>query len=73
MIDNAKFEPVLMFFSQAHIPVIGHFGEPGNSWLLMEQIIMNTDKRYYTRHREFYMCPYPGYPSYNGQPSTLTI
>ena len=67
MIDDPKFKPVLAFIAQAHIPVVGHFGEPRNCWLPMEQMTMNTDKRYYTRHPEFYMYLHPEYPSYNAQ------
>ncbi len=67
MIDNPKFKPVWDFIAGTHIPVIGHLGEPKNCWLPVEQMTINSDKRYYSRHPEFHMYLHPGYPSYNDQ------
>lgn len=67
MIDNPKFDPVLDFLAQQHIPVIGHLGEPKNCWLPMDKMTMNQDKKYYTRHPEYYMYLHPEYPSYQDQ------
>ena len=67
MIDNPKFDPVLDFLAKRHIPVIGHLGEPRNCWLPMDQMTMNQDKRYYSRHPEFYMYLHPECPSYEDQ------
>ncbi|MDP4285663.1 MAG: amidohydrolase family protein [Bacteroidota bacterium] len=67
MIDNPKFDPVLDFLTKHHIPVIGHLGEPWNCWLPMNQMTMNHDKRYYSKHPEFYMYLHPECPSYEDQ------
>lgn len=67
MIDDPAFNPLLRFLATQHIPLIGHFGEPRNCWLPMEAMTMKTDKRYYTRHPEFYMYHHPEYPSYDDQ------
>lgn len=67
MIDNPKFRPVWNFLMQAHIPVIGHLGEPKNCWLPVEQMTIDSDKRYYTRHPEFHMYLHPEFPSYDNQ------
>jgi hypothetical protein len=67
MIDNPKFDPVLDFLTKRHIPVIGHLGEPKNCWLPMDQMTMNQDKRYYSRHPEYYMYLHPEFPSYQDQ------
>ena len=67
MIDNSKFDSVLDFLAQHHIPVIGHLGEPKNCWLPIDEMTMNQDKRYYSRHPEYYMYLHPEYPSYEDQ------
>jgi len=67
MIDNPVFDPVISYLEKNNIPVIGHLGEPGNCWLPMDKMTMESDKRYYSRHPEFYMYLHPEYPSYQDQ------
>ena len=67
MVDNPMFNPVWDFLVKNNIPVIGHLGEPKNCWLPVEQMTINSDKRYYTRHPEFHMYLHPEYPSYEEQ------
>jgi predicted TIM-barrel fold metal-dependent hydrolase len=67
MIDNPRFDPVLDYLAKHHVPVIGHLGEPKDCWLPMNEMTMNSDKRYYSRHPEFYMYLHPEYPSYEDQ------
>lgn len=67
MVDNPKLNPVWDFLVKTHIPVIGHLGEPKNCWLPVEQMTINSDRRYYSRHPEFHMYLHPDYPSYEEQ------
>lgn len=67
MVDNPRFKPVWNFLTEARLPVIGHLGEPRNCWLPVEQMTINTDKRYYTRHPEFHMYLHPEFPSCDDQ------
>ncbi len=66
-IDNPRFNPIFNFIIKNHITVIGHNGEPKDCWLPMDKMTMNADKRYYSRHPEFYMYLHPEYPSYEDQ------
>ena len=67
MIDSPVFDPVMSYLEKNNIPVIGHLGEPKNCWLPMDQMTMESDKRYFSRHPEFYMYLHPDYPSYEDQ------
>lgn len=67
MIDHPRFRPVFQFLSDRNIPVIGHLGEPRNCWLPVEEMTVESDKRYFTRHPEFHMYLHPEYPSYEDQ------
>ncbi len=67
MIDNPRFDPIFDFIAKNKITVIGHNGEPKDCWLPMDEMTMNSDKKYYSRHPEFYMYLHPEYPSYEEQ------
>lgn len=67
MISNSKFDSVIDFIVKQNIPIVGHFGEPKNCWLPVEEMTVNGDKGYYTRHPEFHMYLHPHFPSYEDQ------
>ncbi len=67
MVDDPKLKPIWDFLIQKNIPVIGHLGEPKNCWLPVDQMTINSDKRYFTRHPEFHMYLHPEFPSYEEQ------
>ncbi|CAL1518802.1 amidohydrolase family protein [Chitinophaga sp. MM2321] len=67
MIDNPRFDEVLDFLTKAEIPVIGHLGEPKDCWLPLDQMQMNSNRKYYTRHPEYHMFAHPDHPSYEEQ------
>ncbi|HYH57197.1 MAG TPA: amidohydrolase family protein [Anseongella sp.] len=67
MIDDPRFDPVLDFLAEQHIPVTGHLGEPRNCWLPVEEMTISADKRYFSRHPEFHMYRHPEFPSYEEQ------
>lgn len=67
MIDDSRFDPVLDFIEKNRITLIGHFGEPKNCWLPVEQMTVAGDKGYFSKHPEFHMYLHPEYPSYEDQ------
>lgn len=67
MVDDPKFKPIWDFLVESKIPVIGHLGEPKNCWLPVDQMTINSDKRYFSRHPEFHMYLHPEFPSYEEQ------
>ncbi len=67
MIDDARFDPVIDFIEQNHIPVLGHLGEPKNCWLPVEKMTIQGDKNYYTRNPAYHMFLHPELPSYESQ------
>jgi len=64
MIDDPQFDPIFNFLTKKQTPVVGHLGEPKDCWLPEDEMIINSDKRYYSRHPEFHMYLHPEYPSY---------
>ncbi|MDP1725431.1 MAG: amidohydrolase family protein [Bacteroidota bacterium] len=67
MIDDSRFDPVLDFIEKNHLTLIGHFGEPKNCWLPVEQMTVAGDKRYFSQHPQYHMYLHPEYPSYEDQ------
>ena len=67
MIDDSRFDPVLDFIEKNHVTLLGHFGEPKNCWLPVEQMTVAGDKGYFSKHPEYHMYLHPEYPSYEDQ------
>ena len=67
MIDNPIFQPILGYLSENKIPLLGHFGEPRNCWLPIDQMTVLSDQKYYSSHPEFHMFLHPEMPAYEDQ------
>ncbi len=67
MIDDPAFDPVFNYLEVNKIPVLAHLGEPRNCWLPEKEMTVDNDRRYYTKHPEFYMYMHPEAPSYENQ------
>jgi predicted TIM-barrel fold metal-dependent hydrolase len=67
MIDNPKFDPILDYLAENKIPLIGHFGEPRNCWLPIEEMTVNDYKDYYRENPQFHMYLPPGFTNYEDQ------
>ncbi|MGI8636885.1 MAG: amidohydrolase family protein [Segetibacter sp.] len=67
MIDNPKFDPIIDYLTKRHIPLIGHLGEPKNSWLPLEKMTIKSNQNYFSKHPEYHMYLHPEYPSYEDQ------
>lgn len=67
MISDAQFDAVIDYIEAHHLTLAGHCGEPKNCWLPVEQMTVDSDKRYFSQHPEYYMFLHPEYPSYQAQ------
>ena len=67
MINDPKFIPIINFLAANNIPIVGHFAEPKNCWLPIEEMTIKGDKVYFSRHPEFHMYLHPEMPSYEEQ------
>ena len=67
MINNPKFDPIFNFLAENKITLIGHLGEPKNTWLPIEEMTVNGDKNYFKDHPQYHMHLHPEYPSYEDQ------
>lgn len=67
MIDHPAFRPIMEFLIEQNIPLIGHLGEPKNTWLPIEQMTVQGDRDYFRDHPEYHMYLHPEYPNYDQQ------
>lgn len=67
MIDDPRLDGVFSFISGQQKPVVAHLGEPRNCWLPLEQMTVNSDRNYFSRHPEYHMFLHPDFPSYEAQ------
>ncbi|WP_236139408.1 amidohydrolase family protein [Mongoliitalea daihaiensis] len=64
MVDDERLDPVFDFMAQNGLPMIGHIGEPKNCWLPLEEMTVDSDRRYFSNHSDYHMYLHPEYPSY---------
>ncbi len=67
MIDDPGFDPVFKYLGKAHIPVIGHLGEPRDCWLPLDKIMVKYVRDYFALHPKYHMYLQPELPSYEDQ------
>lgn len=67
MIDHPKFDPIIDLLVEHDITLIGHLGEPKNTWLPIEEMTVGGDKSYFKEHPQYHMYLHPEYPSYDEQ------
>ncbi|MEX2592447.1 MAG: amidohydrolase family protein [Anditalea sp.] len=67
MIDNPRFDPILDFMVEQDITLIGHLGEPKNTWLPLEDMTVQGDRDYFSENPQYHMYRHPEYPSYEEQ------
>lgn len=67
MIDDPRFDPILDFIERNNVTLIGHFGEPLNAWLPVEQMTIAGDKKYFSENPQYHIYLHPEDPSYNDQ------
>ncbi|WP_430810140.1 MULTISPECIES: amidohydrolase family protein [unclassified Carboxylicivirga] len=64
MIDHPIFTPLLDHLTQHQVPLLGHFGEPRNCWLPLEEMTLHSDRQYYATHPEFHNYQQTHQPGY---------
>jgi hypothetical protein len=67
MIDNPRFDTIFNYLAEKKITLIGHLGEPRNTWLPIEKMTVKGDKDYFKDHPQYHMHLHPDYPSYEDQ------
>jgi predicted TIM-barrel fold metal-dependent hydrolase len=67
MIDHVAFKPIVEFLTDRQIPLLGHLGEPKNTWLPLEQMTVQGDRDYFGENPEYHMYLHPEYPDYDQQ------
>ena len=67
MVSDERLDPVFDFLSMNKIPLIAHIGEPRNCWLPLEQMTVDSDRNYFTKHPEYHMYLHKEFPDYLAQ------
>lgn len=67
MIDDPRFDPILDFIAGQGITLIGHIGEPKNTWLPLDEMTVKGDRDYFSSYPQYHMYKLPEYPSYEEQ------
>lgn len=67
MIDDARFDPIFDFMEEQNITLIGHLGEPKNTWLPLEEMTVQGDRDYFGENPQYHMYHLPEFPSYEDQ------
>lgn len=67
MIDDPRFDPVLDYIKEQNITLIGHLGEPKNTWLPLEEMTVQGDRDYFGANPQYHMYSLPEYPTYEDQ------
>jgi predicted TIM-barrel fold metal-dependent hydrolase len=63
-IDDPRFDPILDFIEKNNMTLIAHLGDPRDSWLPVDSMVVGSDKHYYSVHPQFHMYLHPNTPSY---------
>ncbi|MBT0812874.1 amidohydrolase family protein [Litoribacter ruber] len=67
MIDHPKFDSIFQYLEDNGILVIGHLGEPKNCWLPLDEMTVDSDREYFSKHPQYHMHLHPNYPTYEKQ------
>src|SRR5690606_30834757 len=67
MADHPRLEPIFQLVQDQGKTLMAHLGEPRNCWLPIDEMTVNSDRSYFTRHPEYHMFLHPEFPSYEQQ------
>ncbi|MFC4873196.1 amidohydrolase family protein [Negadavirga shengliensis] len=65
MIDDPRFDPIWDLLEAENITLLGHLGEPKNTWLPLEEMTVQGDRDYFRENPKYHMYLHPDYPSYD--------
>lgn len=67
MIDDKAFEPIMKLLIDNNIPLLGHLGEPKNTWLPIEEMTVKGDRDYFSENPKYHMYLHQEFPNYEAQ------
>ncbi len=67
MIDDKAFEPIMKLLAENNVTLLGHLGEPRNTWLPIEEMTVKGDRDYFSENPKYHMYLHPDYPNYEAQ------
>ncbi len=65
--DDPQFFPIFRHLEEKGIPLVGHFGEPKNCWLPLDEMTTKNDSNYFAQNPQYHMYLHPEFPSYEEQ------
>ena len=63
-LDDPKFDPIFKFIQSRNKVLLSHAGEPKNCWLPVEEMTVNNDRDYFSKHPQYHMYLHPELPAY---------
>ncbi|WP_162417505.1 amidohydrolase family protein [Cyclobacterium roseum] len=67
MITDPAFDSILQLLVEKDITLLGHLGEPKNTWLPLEEMTVQGDRDYFRENPRYHMHQFPDLPSYEEQ------
>ncbi|MBD3629386.1 amidohydrolase family protein, partial [Cyclobacterium sp.] len=67
MITDPAFDSILQLLVEKDITLLGHLGEPKNTWLPLEEMTVQGDRDYFRENPRYHMYQFPDLPSYEEQ------
>lgn len=67
MINDSRFDAILQLLIDKDITLLGHLGEPKNTWLPLEDMTVKGDKDYFSENPKYHMYNFPELPTYEDQ------
>jgi predicted TIM-barrel fold metal-dependent hydrolase len=64
MVDNPRFDPIINFIESEGKTLTGHIGEPRDCWLPLDQMMANSNRRYFRNNPQYHMALNPEFPRY---------
>ncbi|MEX0882853.1 MAG: amidohydrolase family protein, partial [Cyclobacteriaceae bacterium] len=67
MIYDPRFDPIFELLEDEDITLLGHLGEPRNTWLPLEEMTVKGDRDYFRENPKYHMYNFPDFPTYEDQ------
>ncbi|WP_232834910.1 amidohydrolase family protein [Pleomorphovibrio marinus] len=67
MIDDERFDGILQLLIEKDITLLGHLGEPKNTWLPLDEMTVQGDRDYFSENPKYHMYNFPDFPTYEDQ------
>jgi predicted TIM-barrel fold metal-dependent hydrolase len=67
LINDSRLAFLFEFLENQGIRITGHQGEPKNCWLPLDEMTVESDREYFSKHPEYHMHLLPEFPTYQQQ------